>query len=156
MGVHQWLPHVLDTDIILIKNVLHCVLIMPEHVCLYVQTIIGEIPMSDKYRCYRIRRCTGTKNGANHYHHADVLAPTWQQALRAAREGRVQTWRWIDKFDTSDEDYEEYEYLYKVGIEEFRVYPVVPVKTPPTNWNPPPKRSFVSYLANRKRVGAKV
>ena len=57
---------------------------------------------------------SGSKGGSNYYHHADIIAPTWNSALKAAKDGRVHNWRWVDSYDHSDEDYCKYEYLYKV------------------------------------------
>jgi len=66
-------------------------------------------------KCYRIRKTWSNGNGNSNYaHHADVVAPHWATALKAAKEGRVRNWRWIDTWDSSDEAYEEYEYLYPV------------------------------------------
>lgn len=65
-------------------------------------------------KIWRIRQYSGSKGGSNYYHHADVIAPKWWMALRAAKEGRVQNWRWVDRYDTSDTDYVSYEYLYEV------------------------------------------
>jgi hypothetical protein len=66
-------------------------------------------------RVYRIRRYSSNGNGGPKcYHHADVEAPRWNTALKMAKEGKVHNWRWIDTFDSSDEEYEYYEYLYRV------------------------------------------
>lgn len=67
---------------------------------------------------YRIRMCSGSKGGRNHYHHADVIARDRQGAMRAAREGRVRNWRWIDSFDTADKTYTHYEFLYRLDESE--------------------------------------
>lgn len=69
-------------------------------------------------KIFRIRRTKGIKGGPNLYHHADVISTHWATALKAAKEGYVQNWRWIDRFDSSDENYCEYEYLYMVSIVE--------------------------------------
>lgn len=112
--------------------------------------------MSRERRIYRIRRCIGYKGGSNYYDHADVIASCWSAALKAAREGRVRRWRQVDKFDDSDETYLEFEYLYRVNPEGYNVKPQTPDKKRPKNWNPPPKRSFESYLSfGSKRYGAK-
>jgi hypothetical protein len=65
-------------------------------------------------RIWRIRRYYGRKGGANYYHHSDVIAPTWQLAIKAAKDKRMQNWRCVDKFDISEHDYCTYEYLYEV------------------------------------------
>ena len=61
---------------------------------------------------YRIRKYSGYKGGANYYHHADVIERSRKRALKAAQEGRVRNWRWIDTFDTASKNYIEYEILY--------------------------------------------
>ena len=63
---------------------------------------------------YRIRHYFGIKGRSNHYFHADVVASSGALALKAAREGRVRNWRWIDTFDTAPKDYSRYELLYCV------------------------------------------
>ena len=67
---------------------------------------------------YRIRRCSGAKNESNYYYHADVIARSSRLALRAAKDGRVCNWRWIDRFDTADRDYLTYEFLYRLNSDE--------------------------------------
>jgi hypothetical protein len=69
-------------------------------------------------KVFRIRRYSGYAGGCNYYHHADVIAPTWNSALKAAKEGRVRNWRRIDSFDTSDSNYCYYKYLYVVHESE--------------------------------------
>lgn len=66
----------------------------------------------------RVRRYSGFTGGQNYYHHADVICHSKKEALEAAKEGRVKNWRLIDKFDTTDRDYEYYEVLYLVTEEE--------------------------------------
>ena len=61
---------------------------------------------------YRIRRHSGHKGGTNFYYHADVIARSKKSALKAAQEGRVRNWRWIDTFDRAHETYTYYEFLY--------------------------------------------
>lgn len=78
-------------------------------------------------RVYRIRRIWAVAGGQNHYSHADVIAPHWATALRAAREGRVRNWRAIDSFDRSDRTYTEYEFLYAVDPDQARL-PRKPLK----------------------------
>lgn len=60
----------------------------------------------------RVRRYSGHVDSPNYYHHADIICKSKAEALAAAREGRVTNWRWIDSFDTSSSDYEDYEILY--------------------------------------------
>lgn len=67
---------------------------------------------------YRIRRYSATKGGRHYYHHADVIAKHWASALKAAKEGRVHNWRWIDSFDQANSTYEYYELLYRVDDRE--------------------------------------
>ena len=69
-------------------------------------------------KIFRIRRYTGVKDGPNYYHHADIIETHHMKALAAARQGRVNNWRWIDTYDISSEDYEEFEYLYLVDDSE--------------------------------------
>jgi hypothetical protein len=58
---------------------------------------------------YRIRKCWSRGGGGSqHYYHADIDAPNAQTALRAAVEGRVQNWRHVDRYDSSDEPYESH------------------------------------------------
>lgn len=38
--------------------------------------------------------------------------------MRAARDGRVRNWRWIDSFDASDTTYEFYKFLYPVSKDD--------------------------------------
>lgn len=106
-----------------------------------------------KTQVYRIRKCSGYAGGSNWYHHADVISTNWQTAMKAAREGRVSNWRWIDRFDSTDETYVEFEYLYIVDERSWD-RPEKPAKTCVVPRLSPPKRSFVSYLARRKRYGA--
>lgn len=40
--------------------------------------------------------------------------------MKAVREGRVHNWRWIDRFDVAQEDYQEHELLYRVDECEAR------------------------------------
>lgn len=68
----------------------------------------------EKLKCFRVRRYSGHKGGSNHYYHADILAKTWHEALRAAKEDRVLNWRRVDTFDMAEETYCRYEYLYQV------------------------------------------
>lgn len=77
---------------------------------------------------FRIRRYSGYKDGANHYYHADVVARDSKAALRAAKEGRVENWRWVDTFDKSDEDYVRYEFLYRVTNEAKKPECPIPVR----------------------------
>jgi hypothetical protein len=70
--------------------------------------------MPKRIGIYRIRKTWAIAGGQNHYSHADVIAPHWATALKAAREGRVVNWRRIDDFDRSDETFTEYEFLYAV------------------------------------------
>lgn len=63
---------------------------------------------------YRVRRYSGTKGGSNYYFHADVIARSPASAMKAAREERVYNWRWVDRYDSSSEDYKYYELLYRV------------------------------------------
>lgn len=58
-----------------------------------------------RLRIVRIRRCSAIEGGRNLYYHADVLAPNWSAAMKAAREGRVHNWRFIDSFDRASETY---------------------------------------------------
>ena len=62
-------------------------------------------------KIFRIRKYSGYEGGSNYYHHADVIEKKWYLALRAAKEGRVYNWRWVDTYDTSKKTYEYYEYL---------------------------------------------
>ena len=71
-------------------------------------------------RVYRIRKIWAVAGGQNHYSHADVIAPHWATALKAAREDRVTNWRAIDSFDHSDKDYTEYEFLCAVTGQALR------------------------------------
>jgi hypothetical protein len=71
-------------------------------------------------RIYRIRRHRGHTDGPHTYFHADVYARNWWSALRAAKQGRVLNWRWIDTFDRSDTTYVWYEFLYRVDPESAR------------------------------------
>ncbi|KKU51698.1 MAG: hypothetical protein A3H69_00810 [Candidatus Sungbacteria bacterium RIFCSPLOWO2_02_FULL_47_9] len=57
---------------------------------------------------------SGTKGGSNYYHHADVVSRNHHLALKAAKEGRVRNWRWIDTFDTASKDYRTYELLGRI------------------------------------------
>ena len=66
-------------------------------------------------KVWRIRKYCGKAGGSNYYYHADVIAPHWQTALKAANDERVKNWRWIDTYDSTDEDYCYYEYLYQVS-----------------------------------------
>lgn len=83
------------------------------------EKIIGEDQVyrrKELVKVWRIRRQSGYAGGFTYYHHADVMASTWWQALQAAKEGRVKNWRWIDRFDEDcSKDYTEYEYLYRVS-----------------------------------------
>lgn len=74
--------------------------------------------MAEPAGIYRIQRHSGLKGGSNYYHHADVKASNWETALKAAKEGRVMNWRWIDAFDKSDKDYERFEYMRAVDVHE--------------------------------------
>ena len=80
-----------------------------------------------RMRIYRIRRHRGHKDGPHTYFHADVYARNWWSALRAAKQGRVLTWRWIDTFDRSETTYVWYEYLYRVEPEETARSPARPL-----------------------------
>jgi hypothetical protein len=71
-------------------------------------------------RVYRIRRCAGAEGGAHTYFHADVIAPNWWTALRAAKQGRVRNWRWIDTFDRSSTTYCRYVFLYRLDEGHWR------------------------------------
>jgi hypothetical protein len=53
----------------------------------------------------RIRKGTATAGGCHYYYHADIIAPNWSAAMKAAREGRVKNWRRVDSFDRSAEAY---------------------------------------------------
>ena len=68
---------------------------------------------------YRVRRYLAYAGASNYYHHADVIAPNPQSAMKAVKERRVYNWRWIDRFDESDRDYERYELMYRVVPEEW-------------------------------------
>jgi len=104
---------------------------------------------------YRLRRISCTHaGGANFYHHADVQAPTHHAAIRAAREGRVVNWRRIDTFDSSDEPYLEFEFLYRLQSERAEQV-AFPAKKPSPTWGERrvmalPKRR---YLANGRVYG---
>lgn len=74
--------------------------------------------MASPVGIYRIRKHSGIKGGQNYHHHADVKASHWKTALKAAEEGRVMNWRWIDAFDKSDEDYERFEFMHSVAAQE--------------------------------------
>jgi hypothetical protein len=63
---------------------------------------------------YRIRQYSAVAGGSHFYWHADVVAPHWATALKAARDGKIKNWRYIDHFDKSTHKYKYYEYLYKV------------------------------------------
>ena len=65
-------------------------------------------------KVFRVRRYSGHEGGSNFYHHADVISTHYQTALKAARDGLIRNWRWVDTYDTSDETYVDYEYLYVV------------------------------------------
>jgi len=69
-------------------------------------------------KVFRIRMYSGRAGGSNYYHHADVISTHYQTALKAAREGRVTNWRWVDRYDSCEESYREYEYLYCFPIGE--------------------------------------
>lgn len=70
-------------------------------------------------RVYRIRKCSSNGAGAsNFYEHADVIAPSAQDALAAAIDFRVTNWRLVDRFDSSDDAYAYFELLYGVEPEE--------------------------------------
>jgi hypothetical protein len=56
-------------------------------------------------RIVRIRKGTAIAGGRHHYYHADIIAPNWSAAMKAAREGRVKNWRHVDSFDRSAEAY---------------------------------------------------
>ena len=70
--------------------------------------------MPKRMGIYRIRKTWAIAGGQHHYSHADVIAPHWATALKAAREDRVVNWRRIDNFDRSDQTYTEYTFLYAV------------------------------------------
>jgi hypothetical protein len=65
----------------------------------------------------RIRRISGYAGGSNYYHHADIICRSVAEALLAAKEKRVQNWRMIDIFDTSNKDYSEYISLGKISAD---------------------------------------
>lgn len=71
----------------------------------------GPMTRPRKKAIYRIRQYSGRKGRPNFYYHADVLAYNGKEALKAAREGRVHNWRWIDSFDTATRDYCSYALL---------------------------------------------
>lgn len=104
---------------------------------------------------FRIRRIACySAGGSNYYHHADVKAATYREALRAAQEGRVQNWRSVDCFDSSDQPYMEFEYLYR--LRDGSHHAAVPLKSIPADWGkklrfePLP---FRRYLANGRVYG---
>lgn len=71
-------------------------------------------------KIFRIRMYSGRAGGSNYYHHADVIETHYTKALKAAREGRVTNWRWIDTFDKSNENYRQFEYLYMLDSSKAR------------------------------------
>lgn len=83
---------------------------------LLIRKRFGHFSKEASMPVYRIRWCHGNEGGSNHYSHADVIAPRGSLALRAAEEGRVFNWRWIDAFDRASKDYSEYELLYRVDV----------------------------------------
>lgn len=72
--------------------------------------------MAERQPCIiRIRRHFAEKGGKHYYHHADVIATSSADAMRAAVEGRVKNWRHIDSFLVGEtEGFLYYEVLYKV------------------------------------------
>ncbi len=68
----------------------------------------------------RIRMCSGSKGGANCYHHADVVVRKVEEATEAAEEGRIVNWRPIDKYDRSKSDYRYYELLGEIDPSQAR------------------------------------
>ena len=96
---------------------------------------------------YRIRRYSGHAGGSNHYHHADVMARDRHEALRAAKEGRVANWRWIDTYDTCDKTYCRYEYLYPLKRCEAK-RPAKPLTKTEVRQR---KREWKAYLEKRNK-----
>lgn len=67
---------------------------------------------------YRIRRHSGEKGGSNYCAHADVIARSKKNALKAAKENRIRNWRQTDTWDQSDKNYLYYEYQRIVSADE--------------------------------------
>lgn len=104
---------------------------------------------------YRLRRVSCLRpGGANYYHHADVQAPTHHSAIRAAREGRVTNWRHIDTFDSCDEPYLEFEFLYRLNPEGAR-HIAFPAQKSSANWGEQRIKALPArrYLANGRVYG---
>jgi hypothetical protein len=61
---------------------------------------------------FLIRRSSSAGEGRSHYHHqAFVRARDQDEALQAARDGRVQNWRFVGQFDKSAVAYVDFEYM---------------------------------------------
>lgn len=77
----------------------------------------GERRTVEKQRMtvVRVRMLWGVAGGSNYYHHADVLVKDEEEALEAAREGRITNWRWIDTYDSTSESYKEFELIGRIS-----------------------------------------
>jgi hypothetical protein len=73
--------------------------------------------MATPTKIFRVRKLSGQAGGSHFYHHADIIAPTWQKAIKAAKAGRVRNWRWVDSYDSNETDYENFQFLYRVRDE---------------------------------------
>jgi hypothetical protein len=67
------------------------------------------------------------------YHHADVLARSAKDAIRAAQEGRVTNWWMVDSFDRADHAFVEFQYLFQTSdhfLESAERRPQLPRRRP--------------------------
>lgn len=81
----------------------------------------AENLIESKLVVIRVRRSSGIGGGANYYHHADVLVKNEEEALLAAKEGRIKNWRQIDRFDKTDASYEEFESFGEIDDSQARL-----------------------------------
>lgn len=67
---------------------------------------------------YRVRVTIGRPARPYRRLHADVVAHLWQDAMKAAKRHWIDNWRHVDTFDEAPDEFEEFEYLYKLGYDE--------------------------------------
>ncbi len=81
-------------------------------------------------RIFRIRKYFLAKNTKTYIFTADVIASKWQYALKAAKENRIRNWKWVDKFDFSLVQYNEFEYMHPVKEKDAQA----PARPDQINW----------------------
>jgi hypothetical protein len=84
--------------------------------------VFTEFRIKTNEKIFRIRRWSGFEGGSVYYHHADVVATSRREAMTAARENRVTNWRTIDKFDTTNTTFAEFEFLYRLDPKEAKLF----------------------------------